>query len=504
MMSEQLPDQIARVAVVGGGISGLSAAHFLLLESRRLGLSVQVTLMEAASRLGGVIETREREGFLLEGGPDSFISEKPWGVKLCQEIGLGPNLIGTGETHRRSFIVSRGNLLPIPEGFYLLAPTQIWPFLTTSLFSWSGKLRMAADLVLPRRNGATAPSDESLANFVRRRLGKEALERIAQPLVSGIYTADPELLSLQASMPRFLDLERRYRSIILGMLFQRRKMLKVQKSHSGGPRYGLFVSLDKGMSMLIERLQTALPSESILLRSRVRSVVPLSPSPGWQLRLDNGTTCNADAVCMALPAFQTARLVEGIDPSLAELLNSIDYASTATINLAYRREDIPHPLDGFGFVVPAIEERPLLACTFSHIKFEGRAPEGYALLRAFVGGASQPKAFDMDDVEMVRTVRGNLRDLLGIQAEPVLVNVERHPQAMAQYRVGHLQLVQSIESRLASWPLLQIAGNGMTGIGIPDCVHRGEHCAQQILAGLLKARPSRAGGSRHTSPAPGS
>ncbi len=472
---------VRKVVVVGGGISGLAAAHRLLEQSQALRIPVDVHLLEGDGRLGGVIQTVEQNGLLLEGGPDSFISEKPWGLALCRRIGLAGRLIGTGETHRRSFIVSRGKLLPIPEGFYLLAPTQIWPFISTPIFSWAGKLRMAADLFLPRRNGTEAAGDESLASFVRRRLGREALERVAQPLVSGIYTANPEELSLRATMPRFLEMELQHRSIILGMLRQRRKTRQAKNTHASGPRYGLFVSLDSGMETFVDELEARLPKDSIHLHCKVDRLEWEPTRKNWNLRLEDGSDLTADAVVLALATYESARLIGKEDRQLAETLRMVPYASTATLNLAYRKQDIPHPMDGFGFVVPFIEGRQLLACTFCHIKFEGRAPEDIALLRAFMGGALQPGAFELEDGEMLRVIRQNLRDLLGIMAAPIHTRIERHPRAMAQYRVGHLELVKRIEDQANAHPTLQIAGNGITGIGIPDCIHRSEVCADRII-----------------------
>jgi oxygen-dependent protoporphyrinogen oxidase len=475
-----------RVVVVGGGISGLAAAHRLVESSSHLPFPLEVQLLEASGRLGGVIQTAHGEGFLLEGGPDSFISEKPWALDLSQRLGLGSHLIGSNKDYRRSFIVRRGRLLPVPAGFYLLAPTQIWPFLSTPIFSWRGKLRMAADLVLPRKD---ANSDESLANFVRRRLGQEALDRMAQPMVGGIYTSDPEQLSLQATMPRFLEMERRHRSVILGILCQRRGRPSVKEDRLGGPRYSLFVSFDQGMQVLVDSLQIRLPVGSVCLNRTVESL-DRNPSSGlWVLNFRDGGRLEADAVCLALASYQSAKLVQHLDSTLSEKLKLVPYASTATVNLAYRRDAIPHPLDGFGFVVPAIERRQILACTFCHVKFEGRARKDQALLRAFVGGALQPAAFELEDREMIRVVRQELQDLLGVSAEPLFHRVERHLKAMAQYQVGHLEWVAEVESRIQKHPALQLAGNAFTGVGIPDCVHRGEECADRILAALQKNSP---------------
>jgi protoporphyrinogen/coproporphyrinogen III oxidase len=484
-MSDRKSELPRRVAVVGGGISGLATAHHLVEASLRLPFPLEVQLLESSNRLGGVIQTAHHEGFLLEGGPDSFISEKPWAVDLSHR--LGAHLIGSNKECRRSFIVRQGRLLPVPEGFYLLAPTRIWPFLTSPLLSWHGKLRMAADLILPRKNHSVENWDESLANFVRRRLGREALERMAQPMVGGIYTSDPEQLSLRATMPRFLEMEQRHRSVILGMLRQRRRRDPAGEERSGGPRYSLFVSFDRGMQTLVDSLQARLPAGSICLNRTVDSLERDPMGGFWILNLRDGTRLEAHAVCLALASYQSAKVLRQLDPGLSEKLRHVSYASTATVNLAYTRTAIPHSLDGFGFVVPAIERRRILACTFCHVKFQGRAAKGQALLRAFLGGALQPAAFELDDREMIQVVRQELQELLGVTAEPLFQRVERHANAMAQYPVGHLQWVAEVESDIQKHPALQLAGNAFTGVGIPDCVRRGEECADRILAELGKS-----------------
>jgi len=485
-MNQRQSEPARRVVVVGGGISGLAAAYRLIEAGHHLPFPLEVQLFEASDRLGGVIETIDCDGLLMEGGPDSFISEKPWAVDLCRRLDLESSLIGSGKAHRRSFIVRRGKLVPVPEGFYLLAPTQLWPFATSPIFSWLGKLRIAADLILPRKSRGTNPSeDESLADFVRRRFGREALERMAQPMVGGIYTSDPERLSLRATMPRFLDMEQRHRSVILGILGQRRKSIS-NAERPQGPRYSLFLSFDRGMETLVKTIQSRLPAQSIHLQTAVESLERNPASGRWVVNFGNRIPLEADAICLGLASHQSARLVERFDVPLSEKLKLVSYASTATVNLVYPRAAIPHPLDGFGFVVPSVERRRILACTFCHVKFEGRAPRDRALLRAFVGGALQPDAFDLDDQEMIRAVCKDLRDVLGIISEPILSRVQRHPQAMAQYSVGHLDWVAEIENRLKEFPTLQLAGNAFTGVGIPDCVHRGEECANRILAELQK------------------
>lgn len=453
-----------RVVIVGGGISGLAAAHRLI----ELGFSgTQITLIEASDRLGGILDTQRRDGFLIERGPDSFISEKPEAVALAKRLGLESRLIQTNERYRRSFIVRNGRLRPVPEGFQLLAPSRVWPFITTDIFSIAGKLRMAADLFLPRANGK---DDESLADFVRRRLGREALDRMAQPMVGGIYTADPETLSLRATLPRFLDMERDHRSLILAMMRQG------QKSGTSGARYSLFLSFDRGMQVLVNALAGVIPN--VRLETRIEQLSFNSHT--WRIKADSGESFEADAVCLAVPAYTAAHLLENINPQLAMQLSAIKYASTATINFAYPRAAIKHPLNGFGFVVPLIEKRSLIACTFSSVKFAGRAPNNHVLLRAFAGGALQPEMF----ADPEPRIEKDLSELLGIEGKPVFTEIAKWERSMPQYEVGHLDRVQTIESEVSRMKGLALAGNAYRGAGIPDCIRSGENAAQNLVTSV--------------------
>ncbi|MFN2455560.1 MAG: protoporphyrinogen oxidase [Pyrinomonadaceae bacterium] len=474
-----------KVVIIGGGISGLAAAHRLAEQRASVDSSFEVLLLEASSRLGGIIRTERREGFLLEGGPDSFISEKPEALALAKRVGIADRVIETNAAHRRSFIVRGGRLHGVPEGFQLLAPSRFWPFVTSGIFSWSGKARMALDLVLPKRADANGKDDESLAQFVRRRLGREALERMAQPMVGGIYTADPERLSLRATMPRFLEMESAHGSIIKAMLRARRKQNAEAKRGTSGARYSLFLSFDEGMQMLVDGVAAKLPENSTRLNAPVESLAFDEAARRWMIRIkDSGETIHADALCLALPTFAAANLLRDTDEQLASELNEISYASTATINLAYKRADISHALDGFGFVSPLIEGRATLACSFSSVKFAGRAPEGYVLLRAFVGGALQPEMFELEDGQIIAAVREDLRALLGIKTPPLFSFVQRWPRSMPQYHLGHLERIERINARLANFPTLAIAGNAYNGAGVPDCIRSGEKAADAMLANL--------------------
>jgi oxygen-dependent protoporphyrinogen oxidase len=368
-----------------------------------------------------------------------------------------------------------GRLHALPEGFLLLAPTQLWTLALSPLFTWAGKARMATDLLRPRRRDA---GDESLASFVRRRLGEEALDRVADALVGGIYTADPERLSLAATMPRFLEMERTYGSVIRGL----RATAKRGEAQAAGARYGLFASHRDGMGALVGELAARLPAGALRLGTPAEALELADPSSDgapWRVRY-GGATHAADAVVLAVPAHRAAALVRGVDADLATGLAAIRYASSAAVTLAFRREDVAGKLAGYGFVVPYAEGRDVIACTFSSRKYEHRAPEAYELLRAYVGGARRPDVLERSDDTLLAGVRLELRDILGIDAEPVLTRVQRHEHAMPQYDVGHLDRVAELDAMARRWPGLHLAGAAYRGVGIPDCIHSGELAADAV------------------------
>ena len=461
--------------IIGGGITGLAACYRLQREATARDIPLDITLLEAGGRVGGVIQTEHRDGFLIEHGPDAFISTKPAAKALCEEIGIADQFIGTNPKVRRSFVIRDGTLHPVPEGFYLMAPGSFKPFLKTPLFSWRGKLRMALDLFIPRRERDT---DEAVAHFVRRRLGTEAFTRMAQPMIGGIYTSDAENLSLQATFPRFLEMEKAHGSIIKALRAQKKQAAQTSRDTSG-PRYSLFLSFKSGMQTLTDTLTQAV-SNSIKLNAKVEHIQQTSDGNRWHVSLANGETLNAELLCIALPAPHTAALIGDLSSPLTSKLNAIPYASSATVNLAFRREDITHPLDGMGFVVPATENLSLIGCSFSSIKFESRAPADHVLLRAFVGEPTSKKT----EMELIELCQADLTPLLGLKDAPQFAIVSKHSQAMAQYQVGHQDVVSSIEQFTSELRGLALAGNGYHGVGIPDCIQSGEEAALTLLDAL--------------------
>jgi len=465
-----------RVAIIGGGVAGLAAAHRVVELAKENSLNIDLTLLEASPRLGGSIATEKIGDFLVEAGADSFITEKPWALRLCERLGLSSRLVSTQAAYQKIYVVNRGKLVPLPIGFFLIAPTRFWPFVYSPLFSWPGKLRIAAEIVLPRgRND----QDESLGSFVRRRFGAETLERVAQPLIGGIYASDPDQLSLTATMPRYKEMERSKRSIIRAMWSEQRR--RARSESGSGARWSLFVTLAGGMQELIDSIVQRIPKSAMRLDSPATHLSHDREKKSWRIAVGNSESITADAVVIATPAFQAANIIEPITSDAAAELKQIAYTSTATVSLGYGRKDFPRPPDSFGFVVPAVEQRKVMACTFSSLKYPGRAPEDHILLRAFVGGALQPELFADDDPTMLKNVRGELASLLGVVAEPVLSRIWRHPKSMPQYHIGHAARIERIETTLRQFPSIALAGNAYHGVGISDCVHTGEEAAEKLV-----------------------
>ena len=474
-MTRSGTDMNRKIVVVGGGVAGLAAAHRLTEIAPR----AQVSLLEASDRTGGLVGTEVTDGFVMEKGPDSILTEKPWAVAVARRLGIDGRLVGTCTGPRGAYVVHRGRLVPIPDGFALLAPTNTMALARTPVLSLWGKARAGFDLFLPR---GPVRDDESLGSFVTRRFGREVLERLAQPLAGGIYGADPNVLSLSATMPRFLEIEREHRSVILGLRHRAKKMREGarQRAKASGARYGLFVSFDEGMQVLTDALAARL-GDRIQLRAGLASLRREGEPARWKLRLEDGRELSADAVILALPAHRTAGFVGAFDATLGKQLAAIPYGSSATATFAFRREQVGHALDAFGFVVPTVERRSIIASTWASEKYPGRAPDGFCLLRAFVGGTARPEVAGMDDDAVREAALADLRELMRIEGEPTLSRVHRYAEAMPQYEVGHLGRVAEIEQRVLTHDGLRLAGNAYRGAGVPDSIHSGEVAAEGLV-----------------------
>lgn len=463
--------------IIGGGIAGLSTAYYLQQQRAASGWPAGYTVLEAGPRWGGHIITERVETaagpFIVEGGPDSFITQKPWGVQLARELGLAGRLLGTNDAMRKVYVLNRGKPTPMPDGVLLIVPTKLMPFVLSPLISPLGKLRMGLDLLIPpKRDG----QDETLANFVRRRLGAEALDKIAEPLLSGIYNSEADRQSLLATFPRFRDLEVKYGSLTRGMLAARRN------GHGAQPGtakpLSAFMSLAGGTGELVEALVAQL-SGDLRLNTRAEHLAR-GPEGGWAVRTSTGETLHADAVVLAVPAYAAQALAQEVAPGVTQGLSSIRYVSTGTVSLAYRLADIRRPLLGFGLVAPASERRPINAVTWSSLKFAQRAPADHALLRVFFGGSRSPQSMALDDEALLATVRGQLNEFMGIEAAPLFQRIYRWERSNAQYDVGHLARVAALEAALP--PGLHLTGSPYRGVGLPDCIRQAQETANKILA----------------------
>jgi oxygen-dependent protoporphyrinogen oxidase len=485
------------VAIVGGGIAGLAAAFAVQEQAAREGLPIACTVFEAGSTWGGKILTHRVEDFIIEAGPDSFLSQKPWALELIATLGLSDRLINTNEFDKKTFIYSRGQLRELPEGLVMGVPTRLEPLLRGGLISRVGMARMAMDYVLPRRR---SQSDESLASFFSRRLGREAFERLVEPLMGGIYAGDAEQMSLRATFPRFLEIEQQYGSLIRGMLAGRKRAAASpsgKSSFPGGPVHTMFVTLKGGLGELVETLLTRLRQGGVEMVSsrRINAIrVRSSRLASWTYDLlsEDAAPVSADAVVLATPAFVSADLVRALSPLAAGLLQQIPYASTATVSMAYRTDTLTQPPQGFGFVVPRVEGRDLIAATWSSSKWPHRAPPSHALIRSYVGGTGRERILEADDADLIRRVRQELQQMTGLVGEPTYTGVTRWPAGMPQYTVGHLDRLATIQECLDRYAGLFLVGAAYRGIGIPDCIRDGTEAAAQVikqLSGVLAARP---------------
>jgi oxygen-dependent protoporphyrinogen oxidase len=462
-----------RIAIIGGGIAGLSAA-FYLEKARAAGAPLQWILLEKSDRLGGVIRTEHRDGFVLEAGPDSFLTAKPEAAQLCQELGISAELISSNDADRKTYILVKGKLVPIPQGLEFMVPTRIWPMITTSLFSFSTKLWMAAELF---SNPVKSIGDESVGQFVRRHFGQEMVDRVAEPLLSGVYGGNVDQLSIRAVLPRFAEMERQSGSLV-------RATLKTKsQTKRGATKQPLFTSLRNGMQQMVDALTAALPQSSIRLQQNEISIRPANDD--WMVE-SSGMPEKFQAVLMAVPAPSAAGMLQHFHPALIEGLARIPYTSSAAVALAYDRAELP---PGHGFLVPRSENRTLMACTFVHRKFPHRAPQGTQMLRCFFSSARMPDLLTHSDESLQQIARQELKDILGLAASPTFARTFRWDRAMAQYETGHLNRVAEMEEILSGMPGFHVIGNSFHGIGIPDCIKSGRQAVEQITCGVSQGAP---------------
>jgi oxygen-dependent protoporphyrinogen oxidase len=493
-----------RTAIVGGGIAGLAAA-FELEQARKAGDPVEYTLFEAGDRLGGSLASEIVGGAVLERGPDSFLTEKPAAIELCHELGIAGDLIPSNDAARKTYIVVKNRLVALPDGLMFLVPTKLFPTAMTPLFSIPTKVRMGLELLHPpRRQGG---ADEAVATLVERHFGREAVERLADPLLSGIYGGDATELSARTVLPRLVEMEAQYGSLTRGMLAAHRQLRgkaragamkngsiigngksigNGQPANNGRPSRSIFTSLRGGMQQLVDALTARLDPSSVHLSTPVSALA--RTEIGWRVTSQNGAGIY-DSVIVASPAWAAGVLLRLVDAQLGEDLSAIPYSSSITVNLIYDEARLGRLPDGFGFLVPGSEGRAMLACTFVHRKFLGRTPPGKVVLRAFLGGMRNEDLLAEPDATLIATVRRELREILGdrvlgLLVEPEYAQVSRWRRAMAQYSVGHQERIERIAGRVAALPGLRLVGNAYDGIGIPDCIRLGRKAAKELVGAL--------------------
>ncbi len=473
-----------RIAIIGAGVSGLAAAT-AIQRAQDAGVEVEFALFERSERLGGVMVTEHIDDCLIEAGPDSFLSEKTYGADFCKTFGLGDQIIGSNDSERKTYIVVNNRLIAMPDGLMFMVPTKILPTVTTSLFTWGTKIKMGMEFFSkpPLTNG-----DETVGDMVRRHYGQEVVERLADPLLSGVYGGDADSLSVQAVLPRFADMEKKCGSLSRGMLVARKKMAEMVKK--AGPNYKprpLFSSLKNGMQQLVDAVAGYLPTKRIHLGASVDTVG--KNASGWTVTV-NGSQQHFDGLIIATPAHAAGKLLNNIDPALAADLSSVSYSSSVTVAATYNRTDLAHMPPGFGFLVPKTEGRRVRALTFVHNKFPHRAPADKGIIRVFLGGLSDQGVLSLSDEEILATVRRELGEIIKLDAQPRVERVYRWNKAMAQYGLGHLDRVKRIQQAVAPLQGLALAGNAFQGIGVPDCIASGLNAANSVLDKLGLPKPN--------------
>ena len=471
-----------RVAVVGGGISGLAAAFFLS-QARRAGTAIEEHLFEASPRLGGALRTEYIDGCVVETGADSFLTEKREAIKLCQQLGLADQLIGSQDHPRRTLILHEGKLVPLPDGFEFLVPARLLPLARTPLLSLRDKLALVSEIFT---RPCPPQGEESVARFIERHFSRGLLENIVDPLLTAIYGGDSDLLSASAVLPRFVEMEQRWGSLVRGVRHatRERRRQEAKQPEERNARASIFSTLRDGLQTLVAALHAHLETDRVICGRRVVGILSLaSPAhpTGYRLHLEGNAYFDTDSVVLALPAYESARLLRDLDSILANRLSEIPYSSSIILALGYEARGLKNLPPAFGFLVPQKEKHRLLACTFVGHKFRSRVPSDRVVLRCFLGGARDEAVLELSDAEVAAVVQRDLRLILGIAADPVFLRVYRWPKAMAQYTVGHLERLRAIRSRLGRHCGLLLCGNAYGGIGIPDCIRSAKMAAEECL-----------------------
>lgn len=475
---------VKRIGIIGGGISGLSAA-LTLEQKRESGVPFEYILFESSTRLGGVLVTERVDDCLIEGGPDSFLTEKPWATDLCRQLGLADQLIGSNDAERKTYLLLKGRLVALPDGLMWMVPTKVLPTVFSPLFSLRAKLGMAREWFHPPRQ---AGADESVAALVERHYGAEMVDRLADPLLAGVYGAEAGQLSVRAVLPRFSEMEARHGSLGRAMLSARKKPAPVTRS----PVPPLFTSLKDGMQQLVEAILKRLPPSSLRTKTSVRSLE--WRQDGWRVSAGYHSD-HFDAVIVAVPTPAAAEILQIASPSLTRELASIHYSSSVIVTIGYDQTVRARLPPGFGFLVPRSEGKRIRACTFVHNKFPHRAPGDCALIRCFLGGTRDEEILTTSEEEILAIVGRELRETMGLDAEPRFARIYKWRGAMAQYAVGHLERLERIEYLCGQLRGLFLAGNGYRGIGVPDCIRSGADAANHALIslGLAAAQPHTPG-----------
>lgn len=478
-------DEQRHVVIAGGGITGLSAAYYVKKLCAEQAIPVRITLLERSERLGGKISTLRKDGHVIERGPDSFLSRKPAIIELSRDLGMEPELVATNPEAKRTFILHKGKLHRTPPGMVLGIPTQLTPFMKTELISPAGKARAAMDLILPRRKGS---GDESIGSFIRRRLGSEVLDYMAEPILAGIYSGDTNILSIQATFPQFHETERKHRSLILGMM---KGSGRAPAAAPSGPplpapiKQSMFLSYRLGLGALIERLQESLSDIEITTNEEAVRIEASHTRGRYTLHTSGGKSLEADAVVLAVPAYTLGELLPSL--SSAQVFARMPYISVANVVFGYARSAVTHPLDGSGFVIPRKEKRFITACTWTSSKWGHTAPRDRVLLRCYVGRSGEEDWVRLTDEQIIAKVKQEVRELSGIEAEPDFVEVTRHMRSMPQYEVGHLDRIKALRDEMSTrTPGVWATGSAFDGVGIPDCIRQGKEAATALLERLKR------------------